>query len=150
MEALVQLQPGKVVDLAVAVVVPTSRDFLVVLEYQDKEIAVEVGILTSVSIQVAAGVAQVPVVPMVLSPLIPLKAATGEAAPPVQSQEPVSPMQEVVEAQVYTPLLALEVQVVVVPAVFTAAMPQPAGQQIEAVAVVATLVVLLVTAAPAS
>jgi hypothetical protein len=59
-------------------------------------------------------------------------------------------MQEVVEAQVYTPLLALEVQVVVVPAVFTAAMPQPAGQQIEAVAVVATLVVLLVTAAPAS
>jgi hypothetical protein len=46
-----------VVDLAVAVVVPTSADFLVVLEYQDKEIAEGMGIPTAVSMRVAVGAA---------------------------------------------------------------------------------------------
>jgi hypothetical protein len=100
MEALVELQVGKVVDLAAAVAVPTLLDFMVVLERQDKEIAAA-KVLFIAAVFTAAAVAGALLLPVAMQLtfllLFFLVTATAVAALLVQSRALASHMLAVAE-----------------------------------------------------
>jgi hypothetical protein len=133
-EVLVELQVGKVVDLAAAVVVPTPLDFMVVLERQDKEIAAaKVLLLAAVFTAAAVAVALLLPVAMQLTFLLLffLGTAAGATALLVQSRALASHMLAVAEPAALTMRLAVVAQVAVVTVAHTTPTPvRTTAQQI--------------------